>query len=140
MKNSILLVALLVLLQACGQQNQKQTQVEVDKTTTGYMEEQTREVVLNTGMNRSGIEVYEYTCIACHGKTTQGAPIPGDKDDWDVRKKQGMDTLLEHAIKGYGDFMPKRGGCFNCNDDELLAAIKYMIELPEIRLDLNIRM
>jgi len=111
-----------------------------DTTTTGYMEEQRRKVAIKSNSQRSGIEVYEGTCIACHGKTTQGAPIPGDKDDWDVRKKQGMKQLLSHTINGLGDFMPVRGGCFDCNDKELLSAIKYMIELPEIRLDLNIRM
>ncbi|MBL4661086.1 MAG: cytochrome c5 family protein [Alcanivoracaceae bacterium] len=141
MKNNVLIVLLIMVVASCNQPKKNSgTDKVVDTTTTGYMEEQERKVAIKSHSQRSGIEVYEGACIACHGKTTQGAPIPGDKDDWDVRKKQGMKQLLSHTINGFGDFMPVRGGCFDCNDKELQSAIEYMIELPEIRLDLNIRM
>jgi len=142
MKNNVLILLLIIVVASCSQhKNNPETNAKlVDTTTTGYMEEQERKVTIVSNSHRSGIEVYEGTCIACHGKTTQGAPIPGDKEDWDIRKKQGMKQLLSHTINGFGDFMPVRGGCFDCNDKELLSAIEYMIDLPEIRLDLNIRM
>lgn len=126
---------------SCSNQGMYKKQA-TDKNTTGFMEERDRnkKVTINQGMQRTGIQVYEAGCIACHGKTTQGAPIPGDKDDWDTRLQLGMDQMMSNTIKGYGEYMPARGGCMDCSDEELLAAVKYMIELPEIRLDLNIRM
>ncbi|MBL4773642.1 MAG: cytochrome c5 family protein [Alcanivoracaceae bacterium] len=140
MKNNIILLLIMATLMSCSQHKDNQDTVKVDTTTTGFMEEMERKVAQRSGKTRSGIVVYEYMCMACHGKTTQGAPIPGDKADWDRRKQQGMEQLLSHTINGYGDFMPARGGCLDCSDDELMAAINYMIELPEIRLDLDIRM
>jgi cytochrome c len=42
-----------------------------------------------------------------------------------------MDTLTEHALNGYtGDsgYMPPKGGQVNLSDDEVIAAIEYMLE------------
>lgn len=142
MKNSIVMILIAIALVNCGSQNREKKSV-LDNNTTGFMEERARnkKITANHGKQRTGIKVYEAGCIACHGKTTQGAPIPGDKDDWEERMALGgMDQLMQHTIKGYGEYMPARGGCLDCSDEELRAAVKYMIELPEIRLDLNIRM
>ena len=51
----------------------------------------------------------------------------GNADDWTDRLAQGMDVLLEHSINGF-NAMPPRGGCMNCTDEEIEAAIEYMIE------------
>ena len=142
MKNSILIVLMAITLVSCGAHNTEKKAV-VDENTTGFMEERARnkKITTNIGKQRTGIQVYEAGCVACHGKTTQGAPIPGDKQDWDERLALGgMNQIMEHTINGYGEYMPARGGCLDCSGEELEAAVKYMIELPEIRLDLNIRM
>lgn len=106
------------------------------QNTTGFWQEITRSTALHEGQARSGKEVYEYRCVGCHGKNTQGAPMPGDKDEWNARLKKGMDVLMDHAINGVGVFMPPRGGCRNCRDDELQAAVQYMIDQDEITLKL----
>jgi len=106
------------------------------RQTTGFWQEFHRHVADNGGPDRSGKEVYEFRCRGCHGKNTQGAPMPGDRMEWQSRlAKGGMERLLEHAIQGYGELMPPRGGCRNCRDGELLAAIQYMIELPELSFE-----
>lgn len=74
---------------------------------------------------RSGEEVYNTACTACHGIGILGAPKNGDKAAWDERLNKGMDESLAIAIKGI-NAMPPKGNCGNCSDDELLAAIKFM--------------
>ncbi len=76
---------------------------------------------------RSGSDVYGTYCVACHGSGAMGAPKLGNADDWAPRKKQGFDTLLDHAINGF-KAMPAKGGCMDCSDDEIKVAIEHMLK------------
>jgi cytochrome c5 len=76
---------------------------------------------------RSGTQVYNKACIACHSVGVLGAPKPNDAAAWAPRISQGFDTMWQHAIKGY-NAMPPRGTCGDCTDDEIKAAIEHMIE------------
>ncbi|CUS47692.1 MAG: cytochrome c5 [Idiomarinaceae bacterium HL-53] len=76
---------------------------------------------------RSGEQVYNQACAACHASGVLDAPKKGDAGDWEERIAQGMDVLLEHSIDGF-NAMPPRGTCTNCSDEEIQAAIEYMIE------------
>jgi len=85
-------------------------------------------VVANAGPKepRNGEQVYNAACFACHASGTLAAPIKGSAD-WKPRIAQGMELLHKHAIEGIRS-MPARGTCADCSDDEILAAIKFMIE------------
>lgn len=85
------------------------------------------ETVAAAGGTRSGKEVYSAACFACHDTGAAGAPKMGDAAAWGPRIDKGMDTLLNHAINGF-NAMPPRGTCGNCSDDELKAAIEYIVE------------
>ena len=74
---------------------------------------------------RSGEEVYNTACTACHGAGILGAPKKGDVAAWNDRLAKGMDKTLALAISGI-NAMPPKGNCANCSDDELKAAIEYM--------------
>lgn len=76
---------------------------------------------------RSGDQVYNSACLACHSTGVAGAPKVGDKAVWSTRNANGVDGLLANAIKGI-NAMPPRGACANCSDDELKAAIEYMLK------------
>ncbi|RMG30271.1 MAG: cytochrome c5 family protein [Gammaproteobacteria bacterium] len=76
---------------------------------------------------RSGKQVYESTCVACHGAGVAGAPKFGDRAAWAPRIAQGMKVLLQHATQGY-KAMPPKGTCADCTLQELEAAIRYMTE------------
>ncbi|MDB6095991.1 MAG: putative cytochrome c5 [Francisellaceae bacterium] len=69
---------------------------------------------------------YEQTCHVCHETGISGAPKFGDKTAWQKRVADGMDVVLQRALKGY-KAMPAKGGCSNCSDDEIKKAIDYMI-------------
>jgi cytochrome c5 len=79
----------------------------------------------------SGPQVYNAACIVCHGAGIGGAPVLTDSANWAPRVDQGMDTLREHAIVGYtgaAGYMPPKGGRLDLSDDEVHAAIDYMLE------------
>ncbi len=83
---------------------------------------------------RSGKAVYESVCISCHSGALPGAPAIGKAGDWAPRIDKGMDTLYDNAINGYqgdGGMMPARGGDSSLSDDEVKAAVDYMIEQSE---------
>lgn len=80
-----------------------------------------------SGEPRSGEKVYGAVCKACHAAGVAGAPKLGDKEVWAPRISEGMETLVSHAVDGY-NAMPAKGGCANCPDEEIEAAVKYMVE------------
>jgi cytochrome c5 len=73
-----------------------------------------------------GVAIYQKACFACHATGVANAPKLGDKAAWEPRAAQGIDTLLQTAIDGKGA-MPPRGTCAACSDDDLRAAIQYML-------------
>ena len=79
------------------------------------------------GGSRSGDDVYNTSCKTCHGAGMAGAPKFGAADQWTARIGKGMDTLYVSAISGFQG-MPPKGLCMDCSDDELKAAVDYMIE------------
>ncbi|MFC4296687.1 c-type cytochrome [Castellaniella hirudinis] len=76
--------------------------------------------------NAVGKKLYESVCITCHSIGLAGAPKFGDKASWEPFVKTGLDTMLKNAISGVGA-MPPRGGS-QASDDELKAAIQYMVD------------
>jgi cytochrome c5 len=73
-----------------------------------------------------GKKVFDSTCTACHSTGVAGAPKLGDKAAWAPRIKQGMDTLLQSALKGKGA-MPPKGGNAALSDADVRAAIEFMV-------------
>lgn len=74
--------------------------------------------------NRTGEQLYQAACVACHGTGAAGAPKTGDNAAWGARIAKGADGLLKSAIAGL-NAMPPRGGS-DATDDELARAIAYM--------------
>ncbi len=78
---------------------------------------------------RSGKEVYDVSCFACHATGAAGAPKFGDAAAWADRIAKGTDALHQSGLNGVpGTGMMAKGGCMNCSDDEVIAAVDYMVE------------
>ncbi len=78
---------------------------------------------------RSGEEVYNAACLACHTTGAAGAPMLGDAAAWGDRLAKGMDVLYDSGINGLaGTGMIAKGGCMDCSDEEVEAAVDYMID------------
>ncbi|ORU89806.1 MAG: cytochrome C [Cycloclasticus sp. symbiont of Poecilosclerida sp. M] len=79
----------------------------------------------------AGEAPYKQSCFVCHGSGIADAPRTGDKNAWASRLKQGTPMLIKHAIEGYiGDagVMPPKGGNMNLTDEQVTAAVHYMLE------------
>jgi cytochrome c5 len=80
------------------------------------------------GPAHPGQMTYERFCIACHKLGISGAPKIGSAEDWRPRAEKGTETLLARSIEGIAPAMPPKGGCLQCSNEELAAAIDYMLE------------
>ena len=74
-----------------------------------------------------GKKIYDTKCFACHNTGVANSPKLGDKAAWEPRIATGMDAMLAVAIKGKGG-MPPKGTCMDCSDEDLKAAIQYMVD------------
>ncbi|WP_445356343.1 c-type cytochrome [Microbulbifer sp. ANSA002] len=80
-----------------------------------------------SGGARSGEDIYNKSCTTCHAAGIAGAPKFGDTAAWAPRIAKGMDTLYTNAINGI-NAMPPKGLCMDCSDDEVKAAVDYMVD------------
>lgn len=76
---------------------------------------------------RSGEDVYGTACAACHTSGAAGAPVKGDTSGWAPRISKGLDTLTQHTVDGFGA-MPAMGMCMDCSEDEIRAAVEYLVD------------
>ena len=73
-----------------------------------------------------GQNIYQKSCQACHAAGIAGAPKLGDKAAWAPRIAKGNDALLSSVTNGL-KAMPPKGTCMTCTEDELRAAMEYMV-------------
>ena len=66
-------------------------------------------------------------CAACHDSGAAGAPKTGDAGAWASRIDKGMDTLVKHAYEGF-NAMPAKGMCSDCSEEEIAAAVEYIVD------------
>lgn len=145
MRTKILLVATLSLLAvSCGKSDESaqvtstgnkvsdtQTPTEVapiklDEETLAASEAMTQAVAQKE--TASGEAVYKRACISCHMTGAAGAPKLGDASAWKSRIAKGASALVQSAITGIpGTAMMARGTCGTCSDEDIKAAVDYMI-------------
>ena len=73
-----------------------------------------------------GGEIYNTFCASCHNSGLNAAPMVGSKGFWTNRIKAGKDTVYSNSINGLRG-MPARGGIARLTDEEVKAAVDYMI-------------
>ena len=77
------------------------------------------------GGSMDGEMIYNNVCQACHMAGAAGAPQLV-ADQWTDRLPKGEDTLVQHAIDGFGA-MPAKGGRTDLTDDQVRASVEYML-------------
>jgi cytochrome c5 len=73
---------------------------------------------------RTGEQVYQLACTACHAAGAAGAPKTGDAAAWAPRLKTGYEALLNSALKGKGAMAAQGGGEYS--DLEIGRAVVYL--------------
>jgi len=77
-------------------------------------------------VNPAGEKLYKSTCFACHGTGVAGAPKFGDKAAWAPYIQTGIDAMVKVAMQGKGA-MPPKGGAANASEEDIRAAVEYMV-------------
>jgi len=86
------------------------------------------EAAVAGGGARSGADIYNQACVACHGAGVLGAPKLQVAADWQPRlDEKGFETVWKNAVVGI-NAMPPMGTCGDCTEDDIKAAVEYMIE------------
>lgn len=84
---------------------------------------------------RSGEEVYNGVCMACHLTGASNAPLFGNVEQWAPRIATGMDALYASVFNGIEVdgvlVMPAKGLCLDCSDEEIEATVDYMVEAAQ---------
>lgn len=82
---------------------------------------------------RSGKDIVDSVCLSCHGSGVLGAPKIGEKGQWSPRASKGLDGLVKSAINGL-NAMPPKGGDPTLSEENISAAISYMLEKSGIEV------
>ena len=82
---------------------------------------------------KQGRGIWLGTCEACHANDVAGAPLVTNKAAWAPRLANGREALYRSALGGLtgprGAQMPARGGNDRLTDDQVKAAVEYMMAL-----------
>lgn len=78
----------------------------------------------DTASLRTGEQVYQAVCTACHGAGVAGAPKTGDAAAWAPRIATGYEALLNSALKGKGAMGAQGGGDYS--DFEIARAVVWL--------------
>lgn len=127
----VLAVTLAALLSACGKQESAAPEASTPAAPEAAAPAATPVAAPAMAENTQGKSVYSKTCALCHGVGAAGAPKPGDQADWGPRIAQGMDVLYKHSLEGFTGakgVMPARGGAATLSDDDVKAAVNYMVD------------
>ncbi len=73
-----------------------------------------------------GQKVYQSICFSCHDSGVANSPKPGDKAAWEARIATGLPALYQSVLKGKGA-MPAKGGNSALSDDDIKAAVNWMV-------------
>jgi cytochrome c5 len=73
---------------------------------------------------KTGEQVFNAQCVACHGTGAAGAPKFGDTAAWAPRIGKGYEALLNSALHGKGNMGAQGGGDFS--DLEIGRAVVFM--------------
>ena len=78
-----------------------------------------------------GEKVFSANCKVCHdtGKAQNDAPQLAEKGEWKDRLGKGRAELYKSSIEGFTGYfaMPPRGGNPGLSDDEVRAAVDFML-------------
>lgn len=83
---------------------------------------------------RTGAEIVQAACGACHVAGVANAPKIGDAVAWGTFARKGLPEMLKTVIAGKGA-MPPRGGVADASDAELARAIVHMATQSGVKLE-----
>jgi len=132
----IILIIMLTQFVASGEKNAAGTDALAPEAVASRIQKigsVTIKDASDTASLKTGEQVYQAQCSACHASGAAGAPKLGDEAAWGPRIKQGFDALLNSALKGKGNMGPQGGGDFS--DYEIARAVVYLANQGGAKFD-----
>lgn len=87
-------------------------------------------ITLSSENENTGKETFENECASCHTGGFKGfmsgAPDIDDTEDWEKSKEKELSVLTKDIIEGTKRHEAK-GGCEDCSNEEIKAAIEYIL-------------
>ena len=68
------------------------------------------------------------SCALCHITGEAGAPVVGDRAEWQRRLEQGEEAIINNVVEGFNS-MPPLGYCMACEVSDFRAMVAYMAGL-----------
>jgi len=88
-----------------------------------------------------GRSIWLGTCENCHAYGIADSPNPLKPKDWKKRIEKDKDVLYAHAIEGFfgpdDAMMPPKGGNESLTNNEVKAAVDYMLALAKYYIDIE---
>lgn len=84
-----------------------------------------------------GEQVYRQSCATCHDGGTLGAPVLGNEAQWRPLLNRDFNVLLTNSLRGINN-MPPKGGCSECTNSEIIAAVKFMAQRSQSGRDFSL--
>lgn len=129
-KNLVLAIAAVLVIGGCDKKEAATTAAPTPAPPATTTRTSPQAAATPTTAVAVGEDVFRKACRACHEMGIAGAPKLGDASDWGPRIAQGMDVLYRHSLQGFtgkkGVMLPK-GGFTTLSDDEVTAAVDYMV-------------
>ena len=103
--------------------------IKVLSEAEAYLPETEPVAVAQDGADDGG-RIYQQYCSLCHKDGIGGAPIVGEAGVWQTRIDAGLRSMIDNAITGMSSadgVMPAKGGFMHLSDDEVEAAVEYML-------------
>ena len=76
---------------------------------------------------RSGQEIYQTYCFACHDRGVIGAPKFGSEASLARLQNKPIAEVLRNTERGIRA-MPRKGTCLDCTPEELEKAVNYLLQ------------
>jgi cytochrome c5 len=84
-----------------------------------------------------GEKVFASSCKSCHdtGRPQNDAPQLSEQAEWKDRAGKGRADLYKSSIEGFSGYfvMPPRGDNRELSDDEVRAAVDYMLQRAGVK-------
>ncbi len=115
------------MLYASNETQQQEIQLRIQPIGQVSVQNEVKSENKTTRDEELGQEIYERYCVVCHKDGLAGAPRFRNEQDWKPRLTgRTLDDLVASSLKGL-NAMPAKGTCIKCNEDDLKAAISYML-------------
>lgn len=130
MKSLVPAIAVLLMMGGCAKKEAPTAAAPTPPPAATTTSSSQQAPAVPTTASNVGEDVFRIACRACHEMGIAGAPKIGDAADWGPRIAQGTDVLYRHSLQGFTGkkgVMPPKGGFTTLSDDEVTAAVDYMV-------------